>query len=31
MIKWNMLRLALVLGAVASYAVAAGAGLRWDG
>jgi hypothetical protein len=31
MVKWNMLRLAIVLGAIASFAVAGGAGLRWDG
>jgi hypothetical protein len=31
MIKWNptWVRLALVVGAIASFAVASGAGLRW--
>ena len=30
MIKWNVARVALVLGALASYAVASGAGMRWN-
>ena len=29
MIKWKTVRVALVLGALASYALAAGAGIKW--
>jgi hypothetical protein len=29
MIKWKTARVALVLGALASYALAAGAGIKW--
>ncbi len=29
MIKWKTVRVALALGALASYALAAGAGIKW--
>ena len=30
MIKWKATRIAVVLGALASFAVASGAGMRWS-